>query len=115
MCGHRRCDLSGLGQRRVSGAEVVNTTEQKHRGLDGVRGARQGTSATGETTEALAEGRVQVFDVSGVDEIDRQQQRTLQGDAANLTGQAGQDACPGARSPPRPLLGLDANLITLHR
>ena len=51
----------------MKGAEVVRATHQEHTGLQGNLFADQGAIAAGEHIQALAEGRIQTFDVSGVD------------------------------------------------
>mgnify|MGYP000520318558 CR=1 FL=1 len=51
----------------MRGAEIVNTTDQKHARLQGVDLASQSASSANQASQTLAEGCVEPLDESGVD------------------------------------------------
>ncbi|MFN2141850.1 MAG: hypothetical protein ACK2U5_15285 [Candidatus Promineifilaceae bacterium] len=52
-------------------AQVVETTNDKQAGSKCLRLSGQGTSATGQPAQAQAEGGIEAFNVSGIDDTSR--------------------------------------------
>ena len=52
----------------VSSTEVIDTTQKKHGGMDGLGSTRQSARAAGETVKPLTKGGIEAFNVSCVDD-----------------------------------------------
>src|SRR3989440_11749732 len=67
--GHRRCGPApGVGQTRMGCAEIIDRSYKVHTMLKRQRAARQCATASCQRGQTRTEGRVQSFDVRGIDD-----------------------------------------------